>query len=113
MPARRPGTPAIVPAGSDPFVPLQAVVPSALGALLCQSPYSEGKLAFAWRVAVGPGMDRASQVRLGADGRLHVTATDARWQREIRRSVAIILPRLQALLGAEAVRAIEVRTRPD
>lgn len=108
MQERRPGRPAFVPAGAGP-APLQTIVPGAIGALLRQSPLSDGKVAFAWRVAVGPGVDRASHARLAASGLLEVTAADARWQREIKRSMAIIVPRLNALLGPDVVRSITVR----
>lgn len=79
-------------------------------ALLRDTPLSPGKVQFAWSVAVGPAVQRATAVRLES-GRLLVDAVDAQWAREIRRSARVILPRLQAMLGSDAVREIEVRRR--
>jgi len=84
-------------------------MPAALTALLSRAPLSDGKVGFAWGAAVGPAMGRATQARLAADGRLEVEAADARWQREIRHAIPVILPRLAALLGAGVVRTIHVR----
>ncbi len=84
-------------------------MPGALATLLRDAPLSPGKVAFAWRAAVGPALERVTSVRL--DGRtLIVDATTAQWAREVSRSVTVILPRLQTLLGAEAVTGISVRT---
>jgi predicted nucleic acid-binding Zn ribbon protein len=65
------------------------------------------KVAFAWRRAVGPALDQASRVELRGKVLL-VRARDAAWQREIRRSSALITSRLQALLGEQTVREISV-----
>jgi predicted nucleic acid-binding Zn ribbon protein len=90
------------------MVPLFDIVPDALAALLRHGPLSPGKLAFAWRVAVGPAIDRITTVELGADGVVKVTAPDAHWQREIRRSSAIIATRLEALLGPNVITRLSV-----
>jgi len=93
-----------------PLVPLQTAIPATLAGLLRHAPLSAGKVGFAWRAAVGPGVDRVTHVRLAANGRLEVEAADARWTRELRRSAPVILPRLADLLGADVVRTIDVRT---
>jgi Dna[CI] antecedent, DciA len=89
--------------------PLTHAVPGALAMLLRDAPLSPGKVTFAWRAAVGPALERVTSARL--DGHtLIVDATTAQWGREVSRSVHIILPRLQTLLGADAVTSISVRT---
>jgi predicted nucleic acid-binding Zn ribbon protein len=69
---------------------------------------SEGKLAFAWRTAVGPSLDRVSEPLLREDGTVEVVVGDAAWRKEMRRSQALILAKLQDLLGASVVRKIKI-----
>ncbi len=90
--------------------PLTHALPGALAELLRGMPLSDGKVDFAWRVAVGTKFERVSSARL--EGRvLIVDATDHRWAREITRSSGMILARLQTLLGAAAVNRIVVNQR--
>ena len=89
------------------MIPVQNVLPGALAAILRKAPLTTEKVAFAWRSAVGPAVDNAAAIQL-RDGVLHVRARDAAWQREIERSAAVIRSRLDALLGADVVRYIEV-----
>jgi predicted nucleic acid-binding Zn ribbon protein len=92
--------------------PLNQAVPGALAELLRGAPLSPGKIGFAWRVAVGPAMERVTSVRL--DSRvLVVEAASRQWAREITRSADMILARLQTLLGAEAVERLEIRGTRD
>ena len=82
-------------------------MPGALAAVLRKAPLTPEKVAFAWRTAVGPAVDRVTTIELrGAV--LHVRAKDAAWQREVERSAALIRTRLDHLLGAGVVRGIEV-----
>ena len=82
-------------------------MPDALAAVLRNAPLSPEKVAFAWRTAVGPTVDRASSVRL--DGRiLRVRTRNAAWQREIERSAGLIRARLEALLGEGIVSGLDV-----
>lgn len=90
--------------------PLTSALPGALAELLRGTPLSAGKVAFAWRAAVGPALERETSVRL-EKGTLLVDATTKQWALEIRRSSSIILTRLQNLLGSDAVSAISVRER--
>lgn len=88
-------------------IPVQQVLPEALAVVLRKAPLTPEKIAFAWRTAVGPAVDRVTTIEL--KGRvLHVQAKDAAWQREVERSAAIIRIRLEALLGAAVVRGIDV-----
>jgi hypothetical protein len=88
--------------------PLTQALPGAVTELLRGVPVSAGKVSFAWRVAVGTGVDRVSAVRLDARTLL-VDVTDQHWAREVARSAPVILARLQTLLGHETVTRIVVR----
>ncbi len=88
-------------------IPIHAVVPDALAAVLRKAPLTPEKVAFAWRTAVGPAVDRVTTIEL--KGRvLHVRAKDAAWQREVERSAGLIRTRLGALLGDDVVRGLDV-----
>ncbi len=88
---------------------LQTVLPRALVELFRQGPMSQGKLEAAWRVAVGDAIARVSTVRLQPDGSVEVRAADQRWHRELKRSSAIILTKLNTLLGPQAIRTLHVK----
>ena len=88
--------------------PLSLAVPGALRLLLRNAPLSDGKVAFAWRAAVGEAFERATAVKL-ENGVLIVETSSTQWAREITRSRPIILSRLQSMLGADAVSSIIVR----
>ena len=88
-------------------IPVQDFMPDALAAILRKAPLTPDKVAFAWRSAVGSGVDKATSIAL-RDGVLHVFARDAAWQREIERSAAVIRMRLDTLLGRDVVRYIDV-----
>ena len=89
--------------------PLTAVIPSAVAELLRRAPFSQAKVAFAWNAVVGARLQRVTSVWL-QDDVLTVRVTDARWARAISRSIPIIQPRLQTLLGDGVVKRIEVVT---
>jgi hypothetical protein len=84
-------------------------MPEALAELLRKAPLTQEKVAFAWRSAVGPAIDRGTTVSF-ADGVLRVTAREAGWLKEIERSNALIRARLDGLLGRGVVRVIDVQT---
>ena len=69
---------------------------------------SPGKIEFAWKVVVGPAMDRGTFARLDGQ-RLLIDTRTAAWAKEVTRSRHVILDRLQSLLGADAVTEIIVR----
>ncbi len=91
--------------------PLKASIPSVVRGLLRNGPMSPGKVEAAWRLVVGPAIDRATSVALRADGTLEVAAAELAWRREVRRSQGLILSRLRELLGPETVRKIKVVAR--
>ena len=85
-------------------------MPDALAEILRKVPLTPEKIAFAWRTAVGPSVDRVTTVEL--KGRvLHVRAKDAAWQREVERSAGLIRARLGALLGDDVVRGLDVSVK--
>ena len=79
----------------------------ALASILRRAPLTPEKVAFSWRTAVGPAVDKVTSVELH-DGVLYVRAKDAAWQREVERSAALIRSRLDGLLGDRVVRRIVV-----
>jgi hypothetical protein len=82
-------------------------MPEALAAVLRRAPLTPEKVAFSWRTAVGPAVNKVTTIDL-RDGVLYVRAKDAVWRREVERSAALIRSRLDALLGERVVRRIEV-----
>ena len=89
------------------MIQVHRFIPEALAQILRNAPLTEEKVAFAWRAAVGPAMDRGTTVSLDR-GVLRVEATVVAWGREVERSEALICARLNALLGRGTIRAIEV-----
>jgi Dna[CI] antecedent DciA-like protein len=87
---------------------IKYAIPSAVAELMRNAPLSPGKVDFAWRMAVGPSLERATAVRLEQDVLIVETAS-AQWSAEVRRSTSVILARLQTFLGATAVKRVEVR----
>ena len=88
--------------------PLSHIVPAALMELLRTTPMSDGKVGFAWKMVVGPAIERATTVTL-EHGALRVDTTDAQWAREVKRSSTMILARMQECLGKDTVTALSVR----
>ena len=87
--------------------PLTNGMPGALVELLRGSPLSDGKVTFAWKAAVGPAIERVTHVKLERCVLLVETAS-AQWSKEVMRGSAVILRRLQSLLGTDTVERIEV-----
>lgn len=94
----------------SPVVPVHQFMPMALVSILQKAPLSPEKVAFAWRAAVGPSVDKVTTVEL--QGRvLRVQAKDAAWQREVERSAGLIRARLDALLGDGIVGTLDVSVK--
>ena len=92
------------------MIAVQSLLAAGLADALRKAPLSDEKVALAWRLAVGPAVDHASRVTL-KDGVLTVSVTRPEWQREIRRSSALIRSRLEAFLGNGTVRSVKVSLR--
>ena len=82
-------------------------MPRALAEVLRKAPLSPEKVDFAWRTAVGPAVANVTSVELKGHV-LQVHAKDATWRREIERSVVVIRSRVNALLGDNTVRGLNV-----
>jgi hypothetical protein len=85
---------------------LQRTAARVLGPLLDAQPLSPGKVSFAWTIAAGPALARASIPTWTPDGILRVRARSTAWRTEIERARPTIAERLNQLLGAGAVRRI-------
>lgn len=82
------------------------VMPAVLADVIRKAPLTDEKVAFAWRLAVGPAVDNATTVRLSSSGTLHVSADAQAWLDAVRRSSGLIRSRLAHFLGDAAVRQI-------
>lgn len=88
---------------------LAQVLPGSLAEIVRRAPLSPGKVDFAWKSAVGAAMARVTAVRLES-GVLLVEAQTAQWGSAVLRATPVILSRLRALLGADTVREIRLRS---
>jgi predicted nucleic acid-binding Zn ribbon protein len=86
---------------------LQTFATGVIAEMLRRQPASKERTTFAWSVAVGPALARATTVEV-SDGVLIVRARDQRWAQEIYRNRATVLARLRDLLGADAIRDVSV-----
>lgn len=90
------------------MVPAARVIPSVLAQVIRPAPLCDEKVAFVWRTSVGPAVARATGVHLDDHGVLRVTAQNAQWRREVERSLGLIRSRLDALLGPDVIRRVEI-----
>jgi hypothetical protein len=82
------------------------VMPAVVADVIRKAPLSDDKVSFAWRLAVGPAVGRATRVRLDAQGTLHVSAEAPAWLDGVRQSAGLIRSRLAHFLGDHAVKRI-------
>ena len=82
------------------------VMPSVVADVIRKAPLTDEKVAFAWRLAVGPAVDKSTKVRLADDGTLYVTADSPAWIDSIRASIGLIRSRLAHFLGEGAVKRV-------
>jgi predicted nucleic acid-binding Zn ribbon protein len=82
------------------------VMPAVVAEVVRKAPLSDAKVTFAWRLAVGPAVARATSVRLGDDGTLYLKADSQAWNDSVRASVGMIRSRLAHYLGEETVKRI-------
>jgi predicted nucleic acid-binding Zn ribbon protein len=85
----------------------QSFAPAVLAEIVRRQPESQARTAFAWSVAVGPALARVTTVEL-RNRNIIVCARDVQWARELERARDTILPRLQLLLGPEAVKGLYI-----
>jgi hypothetical protein len=82
------------------------VMPAVVAEVVRKAPLTDEKVAFAWRLAVGPAVDKATSVRLASDGTLYVIADSSAWTDSIRASIGMIRSRLAHYLGENTVKRI-------
>ncbi|MGB2717090.1 MAG: DciA family protein [Vicinamibacterales bacterium] len=92
------------------MIQIQQFSSGVLAEIVRRQPASAARTAFAWQIAVGPATARSTNVEL-VDGVLRVTARDKNWGQAVERASETILARMQHLLGAESVRALEILDR--
>ena len=88
--------------------PLRSASTRALQSLLTEQPVSAAKVTFAWQIAAGPAMARATTLAWTGDGVLRVRSRDEAWRVEVSRARPMIAERLGQLLGAGVVKRIVV-----
>ena len=82
------------------------VMPGVVAEVIRKAPLTDAKVAFAWRLAVGPAVAKATSVRLGSDGTLYLNAESQAWSDSVRQSVGLIRSRLAHYLGDDAIKRI-------
>ena len=81
-------------------------MPAVVADVIRKAPLTDDKVAFAWRLAVGPTIDKSTAVRLAADGTLYVTAESNAWIDAVRASIGLIRSRLAHYLGEDAIKRV-------
>jgi predicted nucleic acid-binding Zn ribbon protein len=89
------------------MVPVHDFSTSVLAEIVRRQPQSLARTNFAWQLAVGQAVARATTVQL-QDGVLTVRAVDRRWLREIDPMRATVLDKLQQVLGKEQITRIDL-----
>lgn len=85
------------------------VMPGVVAEVIRKAPLTEEKVSFAWRLAVGPAVDKATRVRLDTKGTLYVSADAPAWLDGVRQSIGLIRSRLAHYLGEDAVKRVSYR----
>ena len=87
---------------------IQTLAGGVLAEIVKRQPPSRARTSFAWQLAVGPALARATSVEMEGTT-LRVRSADPRWLKEIERARGVVLPKLQHLLGEQAIARISVR----
>jgi predicted nucleic acid-binding Zn ribbon protein len=90
------------------MVPVQSFSSGVLAEIVRRQPASKERTNFAWQLAVGQALARATTVEL-RDGVLTVRAVDRRWIQEIDRAKANVMMKMQNILGSDQVTRIVTR----
>ena len=85
---------------------LNAASSEALREILANQPTTSAKVTFAWRMAAGPALARATEALWRDDGVLTVRARTDAWRRELRRAQPVLLARVRQLIGQGTVRKL-------
>jgi hypothetical protein len=85
-------------------IPASKVMPGVVAEVIRKAPLTQEKVAFAWRLAVGPAVAKATTVRLDPDGTLYLKAESPAWIDGVMQSAGMIRSRLAHFLGDDAVK---------
>jgi len=88
---------------------LHTTADGALREILANQPTSQAKVAFAWRMAAGPALARATEATFREDGILVIHARTEAWLREVRHAKPMLVTRLRALLGDSVVKRLVIQ----
>lgn len=83
-------------------------MPAVLADVIRKAPLTDEKVAFAWRLTVGPAVAKATTVRLGSNGTLYVKADAPAWNDALGKSLGMIRSRLAHYLGETTVKSIDL-----
>ena len=89
---------------------IKNAMPSVVAEIVRAAPLSPAKVAFAWRLAVGPTVDRNTTIHWDQNT-LFVEAATPQWAEEVRRSTRVIIGRMRSLLDEETVKRLDVKSR--
>jgi hypothetical protein len=92
------------------MLPLRSASTRALQSLLNDQPVTAAKVVFAWQIAAGPALSRATALAWSDEGTLRVRARDGAWRNEVARARAMIAQRLEQLLGPGVVKKIVIES---
>ena len=84
------------------------MLPAIVAEVIRKAPLTDEKVAFAWRLAVGPALGNVTTVRLAPNGTLFVRAEAPAWNDAIGKSLGLIRSRLAHYLGDAAVKSIDL-----
>ncbi len=90
------------------MIPLQSFSAGVLAEIVRRQPASKERTNFAWQLAVGQALARATTVEL-KDGVLTVRALDERWIREIERARERVIDKMRQILGEDQVTTMLTR----
>ena len=87
---------------------LNGAAQAVLRHLLEEQPTTPAKIAFAWKMVAGAAIARATEITMRAEGAVVIRARDDAWRRAVRQAKPLLLRRMQDLLGAGAIRRLDV-----
>ena len=93
--------------------PIGASAQRMLRTVLAAQPPGPARSLFAWKMAAGPAMARATDATWREDGTLVVRATNEAWTRELRRARPVLTDRVRLLLADDSVRRIVIERDPS
>jgi hypothetical protein len=92
--------------------PIGASAHRILRTVLAAQPPGPARAVFAWKIAAGPALARATDASWREDGTLVVRARNEAWLRELRRARPLLAERMRGLLGDDSVRRLVIEQDP-